>query len=374
MSSTTTNTNTGSGTSGNTTTNDQYNVSDLFSQIFSRSNVIILVWFLAIYLLLSMIVGIWSIRSQDPSDSIRRITRMFDLFAFAFVLFLLVVGFFMKTETEKEQIVENTYNQSMDFISTSVSILYVIGYLVVFYGVVYLVGIPMDSTHKSLVVSFMENGGWFVFALLLIVWFLKKVLNISLTEFFDRIFDDFWRRSPTPDVSGNLVAGNTTLPKSQPIPQVFNIANNIYTYDDAQAVCKAFDSRLATYDEIEKAYTGGGEWCNYGWSDNQSIYFPTQKSTWTELQKTTNSKNACGRPGINGGYIDNPQARFGVNCFGIKPKATESEKRVMDARKNTPVANTPEKGILDLKVQLFKDHRDELMQVNAFSPDHWSQF
>lgn len=370
MSSTTTNTNTGTSAG---TSNDQYNVSDLFSQIFSRSNVIILVWFLAIYLLLSMIVGIWSIRSQDPSDSIRRVTRMFDLFAFAFVLFLLVVGFFMKTEAEKEQIVENTYNQSMDFISTPVSILYVIVYLVVFYGVVYLVGIPMDSTHKSLVVSFMENGGWFIFVILLIVWFLKKVFNISLTEFFDRIFDDFWRPA-TPDVAGNLVAGNTTLPKSQPIPQVFNIANNIYTYDDAQAVCKAFDSRLATYDEIEKAYTGGGEWCNYGWSDNQSIYFPTQKSTWTELQKTTDSKNACGRPGINGGYIDNPNARFGVNCFGIKPKATESEKRAMDARKNTPVANTPEKGILDLKVQLFKDHRDELMQVNAFSPDHWSQF
>jgi hypothetical protein len=115
--------------------------------------------------------------------------------------------------------------------------------------------------------------------------------------------------SPTPsptDGSGNNL-------------QVFNIGNNIYTYDEAQAVCKAFDSDLADYDQIEQAYQSGGEWCNYGWSKGQMAYFPTQKNTWNALQNDPNTKNACGRPGINGGFIANPHARFGANCYGVKP-------------------------------------------------------
>ena len=35
-----------------------------------------------------------------------------------------------------------------------------------------------------------------------------------------------------------------------------------------------------------------------------------------------NRKDVCGLPGINGGYIDNPNIRFGVNCYGYKPKIT----------------------------------------------------
>ena len=38
---------------------------------------------------------------------------------------------------------------------------------------------------------------------------------------------------------------------------------------------------------------------------------------------TKNSKgheNDCGRPGINGGYIDNHNVKFGINCYGHKPR------------------------------------------------------
>ena len=41
---------------------------------------------------------------------------------------------------------------------------------------------------------------------------------------------------------------------------------------------------------------------NYGWSDGQMAYFPTQKDTWDKLQKNPNTKHACGRPGVNGVY------------------------------------------------------------------------
>ena len=59
--------------------------------------------------------------------------------------------------------------------------------------------------------------------------------------------------------------------------QVFNIPSNSYTYTDAVALCKAYGAKLANYKQIEDAYKNGGEWCNYGWSDDQMALFPTQQ-------------------------------------------------------------------------------------------------
>jgi hypothetical protein len=49
--------------------------------------------------------------------------------------------------------------------------------------------------------------------------------------------------------------------------------------------------------------------------------YPTQKGTWQALQAEpdTVKRTACGRPGVNGGYFD-PNTKFGVNCYGFKPK------------------------------------------------------
>ena len=58
--------------------------------------------------------------------------------------------------------------------------------------------------------------------------------------------------------------------------------------------------------------------------------FPTNLKLWKKLQKSDNNKNACGRPGINGGYIANPDVRFGINCYGNKPLITSLEKNMMD--------------------------------------------
>ena len=107
--------------------------------------------------------------------------------------------------------------------------------------------------------------------------------------------------------------------------QVFNIPGNYYGYEEANSLCKAYDSRLATYEEVEETYKEGGEWCNYGLSDGQMALFPTQSNTYKNLQTIPGHENDCGRPGVNGGYIANSRVRFGVNCFGQKPKITEVE-------------------------------------------------
>ena len=113
-----------------------------------------------------------------------------------------------------------------------------------------------------------------------------------------------------------------------PSKQVFNISENKYTYNEAQALCKVFDSELATLDQLIEAYKKGADWCNYGWVKGQMAFFPTQKATWDKLQEnsTPEKRNACGKSaGINGGYFNNPDLRFGVTCYGIKNKPRGNE-------------------------------------------------
>jgi len=154
--------------------------------------------------------------------------------------------------------------------------------------------------------------------------------------------------------------------------EVFNVSNNLYTYDDAQAICKAYGARLANYDEIEEAYEAGAEWCNYGWSEGQMAYFPTQKDTWEALQKDPKTKHNCGRPGINGGFISNPHIKFGVNCYGVKPPPNEIEKNIMEANKLKP-PGCPAAPPADPNVEKWKQQLDKIM-INSYNQGDWSQF
>jgi hypothetical protein len=134
---------------------------------------------------------------------------------------------------------------------------------------------------------------------------------------------------------------------------------------------------MATYNEIEKAYQEGAEWCNYGWSEGQMAFFPTQKKTWDRLQKTKNNKNSCGRPGVNGGYIDNPYVRFGVNCFGVKPKPSAEDDAALKERKENPdslIPKTDEDRVLEMKVKYWKENGDKILKLSSFNDDKWSAY
>ena len=108
--------------------------------------------------------------------------------------------------------------------------------------------------------------------------------------------------------------------------QVFNISNNIFNYDEARAVCVAHGGKLATYQQVVDSYKNGGEWCNYGWSENQMALYPTQKETYKRLQRDPENANACGEWGVNGGYFENPNTLFGANCYGVKPEPKDRER------------------------------------------------
>lgn len=153
-------------------------------------------------------------------------------------------------------------------------------------------------------------------------------------------------------------------------PQVFNIPENNYIYGDAQAVCKAYGARLATYKEVEESYNKGAEWCNYGWSEGQMALFPTQQKTFDELQKIEGHENDCGRPGINGGFIDNPKLRYGVNCYGYKPRINKVEKELMETSSIYP--KTEKDIAMDERVEYWKERLSEII-ISPFNHEKWSK-
>ena len=128
-----------------------------------------------------------------------------------------------------------------------------------------------------------------------------------------------------------LILGDIYIKPEPEVPvqleEVYNVGNNIYTYDEAQQVCNTLNAKLATHDQVVHAYKNGAEWCNYGWSSGQNALFPIQQETWEEIQtRPENYRNDCGdKYGVNGGFFENSELKFGVNCYGVKPEGIIAE-------------------------------------------------
>ena len=184
-----------------------------------------------------------------------------------------------------------------------------------------------------------SNNGWLkilgiigasIFIILILINGFNYFLNIDIITNISNLFT----KHPEIDIT---VDTSDIVPEIKYINQVYHIPDNRYTYNDAKAICKAYGARLANYKEIKKAYGDGADWCSYGWSEDQLALFPTQYGKWEQLQKIKGHENDCGRPGINGGYIDNPNVKFGINCYGHKPKITPLESELMEKTPLYPV-------------------------------------
>lgn len=222
-----------------------------------------------------------------------------------------------------------------------------------------------------------SNEGSGTITILLVAFFVILVIINGLQYFFgvDIVakLKNLFTGNPVVDITvdtSRAEAAKAPVPEILLRPQVFNIPGNDYIYPDAKALCSAYGARLATYSEIEEAYRDGGEWCNYGWSEGQLALFPTQKKTFDELQKIEGHENDCGRPGINGGYIANPSVRFGVNCYGYKPRMTSTEKELMESEPIYP--RTARDIAMENRVNYWKDKLSEIL-VSPFNNNTWSR-
>ena len=344
------------------TTSITDDIINTFNSIFTNSNITLLLWFLAVYLVAYTVLGTFNSSLTGPEYMVKIVDVLIMIAIFAYL-----ISYYYNNKDLTKDIKTTTYNTLND----TNSLIYTGIFLVCYSAISFVFHIPSSGPSAPMSLWLLSTLAIIVFTITAIVAFCKYVLGISILD-VDAL-KSWWSGnsgiSKDSDKTGGTAAAK---PSSSSTQEVFNVANNLYTYDDARAVCTAFGARLATYDEIEDAYNKGGEWCSYGWSEGQMAYFPTQKSTWNELQKNPKAKNNCGRPGVNGGYMENPYIKFGVNCFGTKPKPTNKDLQSMAANKLMP--KTEEDTLMDKKVQFWKDNADKLLNLNAFNRNDWSEY
>jgi hypothetical protein len=179
--------------------------------------------------------------------------------------------------------------------------------------------------------SIIEIMLWAIFIVIVIMNGFQYFFNTSITTEVSNLLSSNPQITLTNDVPAEPTASGDlgSAPGSKMRKQVFHIPASVYDYDNAKALCQAYGANLANIDQMEEAHKSGAEWCSYGWSDNQMILYPTQKSTWDSLQQNPEKKNSCGRPGINGGFMDNASMKAGVNCYGERPEMNESSSKLM---------------------------------------------
>jgi hypothetical protein len=250
-----------------------------------------------------------------------------------------------------------------------------------------------------------NNYGWIipvlifiVIAVVFIIVFVKfeDKINAGINNIIQKVRDAFNRpSSPSEDASKEVTNVNEepvspqeeqaievaqknqdrltniidkVLPQGR--PEVFNVSENDYTFYDAEPLCRALGAELATYDQVKEAWSKGADWCNYGWVKGQAAVYPTQNETWQKIQSGPDeNKGSCGVVGLNGGYFENPEMKFGVNCYGPKPLQSQHSQELLMREGNVPLS-VPALEV-DKKTQEFKSQLDSI-GVLPFSEKTWS--
>jgi hypothetical protein len=217
-------------------------------------------------------------------------------------------------------------------------------------------------------------GALVITAITLIVVFydkIKEALPASVSDIFSGPKEEKAAKEVTKAPPTNVEAPAPASMVESILPgkkEVFNVSSNRYMYEDAEPLCRALGAELATYDQVKAAFDSGADWCNYGWTKGQLALYPTQKGTYDKLQLgPAEQKLACGRPGLNGGYFDNSELRFGVNCYGIKPAQSEHDSAAKS--KGTPIS--PDAFEFDKKVALYKSEADHI-DILPFRDGAWA--
>jgi hypothetical protein len=310
--------------------------------------------------------------------------------------------FYTASQDTKDHILIRIWDWTIEWMDDIMNFFGLLLFMICFYLMIVILGVPSDKEKRPFSIHFLESKIWIYIATFFILMFFKHLFKIDFLVIADKYVKEWTNTttesasklqnyftpisttittattSKTTSATASTASSSTTTtttnapPVSTKMDEVFNISNNLYTYEDAQQICSVYGAKLANYDQIEDSYNHGGEWCNYGWSEGQMAFFPTQTSTWNKLQKNPKTKNSCGRPGVNGGYIENPYIRFGVNCFGKKPDAKPSDLNKMNQLVTVP--KTQDEIAIDQKMKFWKDNADKLVQINTFNNTKWSEY
>lgn len=161
------------------------------------------------------------------------------------------------------------------------------------------------------------------------------------------------------------IPSTTTIVTTAKTPEVFNIKENIYSLDDAPAVCGALGAQVATIEQLIEAHKNGADWCNVGWTKDGIAAYPIQQSTYDIMQQNEPEKRKiCGKPGINLVRND-PNLLYGVNCYGVKPSPKGDEKI-------RPVLLSDTQQVINAKIAELQKNLNNI-GVAPFNSDKWNE-
>ena len=211
---------------------------------------------------------------MNPSGSQElgsRISRIVDMVLTFFIIALIAYFFFAVDNDKKEEYLKDKGQELKEYIENDFSPIFQVVLIIIFYLFVYLFRIPMKMGHKPTLIFVTESLLWLLLLCIIVVKFFILVFGVNILDDFTQLF----KIKKEPEV--------TTIPEEpKDTREVFNISNNNYTYEEAQAVCKAYGAELATYDQIEDAYNKGAEW----------VIMDGQQTKWhSSLHKNKHGKN-----------------------------------------------------------------------------------
>lgn len=267
-------------------------------------------------------------------------------------------------------IVNNIVNEFYDSVFNIGSNPFVLVILIIIIVVYYVLFASLGKVQSS-VGEGSESSGGFVFLeallwgfLILLILFngLSYFFNINVSTELKNLF------SNEPEINIKSTTNrNVTKPVSR--KEVYHVPGNRFTYNDAKAICKAFDGEMATYEQVKKAQSNGASWCSYGWTQDQLALYPTSQSDFKKLKNKEGHEYDCGLPGVNGGFVPNTYLNLGANCYGFKPKKSDLEEFYFD-KDNKTYPKTFKEQVFDKRVDYWKDRVGNVL-VSPFNNDKW---
>ena len=193
------------------------------------------------------------------------------------------------------------------------------------------------------------------------------IISVLIWYYFDnikRFFIDLYNNMTD---NGNIDYSNDVNTISQMKKEVFNIDQNVFTYDESKVACEALGAKLATKKQMEEAQKDGANWCNNGWVEDQLAMWPIQDGYLKSI-KGTKLEGKCGKSGLNGGYQPDKNLKLSANCYGYRPRPNENYiyylEKIMKNTKNEP--------------ELIDKYRKMFASKDLFVSPHsdikWSEF
>jgi hypothetical protein len=209
---------------------------------------------------------------------------------------------------------------------------------------------------------FLEAILWALLILLVFMNGLAYFFNINVVTELKNVFDE------KPEIQIESTINQDISGQSHDFKEVYHVPGNRFTYHDAQAVCKAFDGEMATYEQVLEEQKKGASWCSFGWTKDQLGLYPTSQNHFDKLQKKEGHEYDCGLPGINGGYVSNPHIKLGSNCYGYKPKISDLESDLL--KNNELYPKTQKEKLFDKRVEYWKNRVGNIL-ISPFNNENW---